>query len=185
MPRTRTLGGEIIVPSGSTLAITAPVAGTLQGLEPVPSAGSVVTRGQRLFRLAPIQPSERDAAVDAQQAADTAAARREAAALKVQRAERLVKDGSGSRRAAGRSAGGARRRGSRSQGRDAAASASPAQSGVVAGGVVIEAPDTAIVQNVHVREGQAVAADAPLIDLVRLATVWMRGAGLRRRGLAT
>ena len=30
VPRTRTLGGEIMAPSGTALAITAPVAGTLQ-----------------------------------------------------------------------------------------------------------------------------------------------------------
>ena len=29
-------------------------------------------------------------------------------------------------------------------------------------------------QNVHVRAGQTVAAGTPLIDLVRLATVWAR-----------
>ena len=99
MPRTRTLGGEIAAPSGSSFAITAPVAGMLQAPPAVPMAGSTVSRGQMLFRLVPIQPSERDAAVDAQQAVETASARREAAALKVQRAERLVKDGAGSRRA--------------------------------------------------------------------------------------
>ena len=95
VPRTRTMGGEIMAPSGAALAITAPVAGTLQAAAAIPAAGSSVRAGQTLFRLVPIQPSERDAAVDAQQAVDTATARRDAAALKVQRAERLVKDGSG------------------------------------------------------------------------------------------
>ena len=52
-----------------------------------------------LFQLVPIAPSDRDAAVDAEQAVATATARRDAAALKTQRAERLFKDGSGSRRA--------------------------------------------------------------------------------------
>ena len=99
VPRTRTIGGEIMAPSGTALAITAPVAGTLQATAAVPTAGLSVLRGQTLFRLVPIQPSERDAAVDAQQAVDTTTARRDAAALKVQRAERLVKDGSVSRRA--------------------------------------------------------------------------------------
>jgi membrane fusion protein, heavy metal efflux system len=173
VPRTRTLGGEIAAPSGSSLAITAPVAGTLQAPPAVPIAGTAVSRGQMLFRLVPIQPSERDAAVDAQQAAETASARREALILKVQRAERLVKDGSGSRRALEEAqAELAVAEADLKAARDRMANAT--RSGTSQGGVVIESPDTAFVQDVHVREGQAVAAGAPLIDLVRLATVWIR-----------
>jgi membrane fusion protein, heavy metal efflux system len=173
VPRTRMLGGEIAAPFGSSFAITAPVAGTLQAPSGVPIAGSAVSRGQMLFRLMPIQPSERDAAVDAQQAAETASARREALALKVQRAERLVKDGAGSRRALEEAqAELAVAEADLKAARDRIALAT--RSGTSQGGVVLESPDTAIVQDVHVREGQAVAAGAPLVDLVRLATVWVR-----------
>ena len=172
VPRTRTMGGEIMAPSGAALAITAPVAGTLQPSE-VPAAGSGVTRGQTLFRLVPIQPSERDAAVGAQQAVDIATARRDAAALRVQRAERLVKDGSGSRRAleeaqSDLAVAEAELKAARDRG------ALATRSGTSTGGVDIDAPDTAIVQNVHVRAGQAVAAGAILIELVRLDSVWVR-----------
>lgn len=173
VPRTRTIGGEIMAPSGTALAMTAPVAGTLQATAAVLTAGLSVLRGQTLFRLVPIQPSERDAAVDAQQAVDTTTARREAAALKVQRAERLVKDGSVSRRAL-----------EEAQAELAVAEADlkaarervalATRSGTSSGGVLIEAPEAAIVQNVHVRAGQTVAAGTPLIDLVRLGTVWVR-----------
>ena len=174
VPRTRTIGGEIMAPSGAALAITAPVAGTLQAASAVPAAGSAVTRGQTLFRLVPIQPSERDAAVDAQQAVDTAdgparrrgaqgAARRAAGqgrlrqppALEEAQAELAVAE---AELKAARDRVGARRR---AAGRRPAASSS-------------RRPETAIVQNVHVREGQAVAAGASLIELVRLATVWVR-----------
>jgi RND family efflux transporter MFP subunit len=173
VPRSRTLGGEIVAPSGAALAMTAPVAGTLQSPPAVPVAGSAVARGQTIFRLIPIQPSERDAAVDAQQAAETAAARREAAVLRVQRAERLVQDGSGSRRAleearADLAVAEAELKGARER------VVLAGRSGTSRTGVVIEAPETAVVQNVHVRDGQAVAAGAPLIDLVRLATVWVK-----------
>ena len=173
VPRTRTIGGEIVTPSGTALAITAPVAGTLQPVSAIPTAGLSVTRGQTLFRLVPIQPSERDAAVDAQQAVDTATARRDAAMLKVQRAERLVKDGSVSQRSleearAELAVAEAELKAARS--RVALAS----RSGTSSGGVDIDAPETATVQNVHARAGQTVAAGAPLIDLVRLTTVWVR-----------
>ena len=172
VPRTRTLGGEITAPAGTALAITAPVAGTLQAAS-VPIAGTAVTRGQTLFRLVPIQPTERDAGVTAQQAVDTAVARRDVAALRVQRAERLVKDGSASRRSL-----------EEAQGDLAVAEAElkaarerlalAARGGVSSGGVAIEAPDSAIVQNVFVRDGQAVSAGMVLIELARLATVWVR-----------
>jgi RND family efflux transporter MFP subunit len=173
VPRTRTLGGEITAPSGASFAMTAPVAGTLQAPPTVPVAGSAVARGQMLFRLVPIQPSERDAAVDAQQAAETAAARREALALKVQRAERLVKDGAGSRRALEEAqAELAVAEADLKAARDRIANAT--RSGTSQGGVVLDSPETAVVLDVHVREGQAVAAGTPLIDLVGLATVWVR-----------
>ena len=172
VPRTRTLGGEIMAPVGTALAITAPVAGTLQATS-VPTSGTVVTRGQALFRLVPIQPLERDAGVTAQQAVDTAVARRDVMALRVQRAERLVKDGSASRRSL-----------EEAQGELSAAEAElkaarervalASRGGVSSGGVVIEAPESATVQNVLVRNGQAVAAGAVLIELARLATVWVR-----------
>ena len=102
-------------------------------------------------------------------------------ALKVQRAERLVKDGSVSRRSL-----------EEAQAELAVAEAElkaarervalATRSGTSSGGVVIEAPETAIVQNVHVRAGQTVAAGTPLIDLVRLDHGVGARPGLRRRG---
>jgi RND family efflux transporter MFP subunit len=171
--RTRTLGGEIIPPSGAAVAITAPVAGRLQQSGPIPAAGTVVQQGQTLFRLVPIAPSERDAGVDAQQAAETAAARREAAARKVQRAEQLLKDGAGSRRALEEAQAELAVAEAESKGaRERATLAT--RGGTTESGVVISAPETGIVQAVHVREGQTVAAGAPMVDIVRLATVWVR-----------
>jgi len=173
VPRTRTVGAEVMAPMGTAVSIVAPVAGTLQATPAVPAAGSTVTRGQTLFHLVPIQPADRDAAVDAQQTVDIATARRTATTLKVQRAERLVKDGSGSRRAL-----------EEAQAELAVAEAEltaatgrvtlATRSGSSAAGVVIDAPDTATVQNVHARPGQAVTAGTLLIELTRLATVWIR-----------
>jgi RND family efflux transporter MFP subunit len=139
----------------------------------MPRAGMVVSRGQTLFRLLPIQPSDRDAQVDAQQALDTALARHDAAAAKARRAEQLLKDGAGSRRAfeearaefaiADADAKAARER-----------VALASRSRTIGGGVSIDAPETAVVRAVHVTDGQTVAASAPLVDLVRLDTAWVR-----------
>lgn len=170
--RNRVVGGEIAAPSGAQLAITAPVAGVLQAGN-VPRAGMVVTRGHPLFRLLPIQPSERDAQVDAQQALDTAVARQAAAAAKARRAEQLLKDGAGSRRAL-----------EEAQAELAIAEAEAkaardklglaARTRATAGGVIIDAPETSVVQAVHVTDGQTVAASAPLVDLVRVDTAWVK-----------
>lgn len=171
--RTRTVGAEIAAPSGAAVVMTAPVAGILQSPSTIPLAGSEVTRGQLLFRLVPIQPADRDAAVDARQAADTALARRLVAEQRTRRAEQLVKDGSGSRRALEEA---------QAELTIADAEARAAQdrvslavtSGASGSGIAIEAPADATVQAVHARDGQTVAAGVPVIDLVRLVTMWLR-----------
>lgn len=170
--QTRTVGAEIVPASGSLLSIAAPVAGSLQPAGTVLVAGAFVSRGQPLFRLVPLQPSERDAGVDAQQAADSAAARRDMAANRARRAEQLVRDGAGSRRAleeaqADLAIADAELKAARER-------AALATQGGAAGGVSIEAPDSAAVQAVHVRERQTVAANTPLLDLVRLSPIWVR-----------
>jgi cobalt-zinc-cadmium efflux system membrane fusion protein len=170
--RSRVVGGEIAAPSGAQLAITAPVAGTLQN-GVMPRAGMVVSRGQTLFRLLPIQPSDRDAHVDAQQALDTALARHAAATAKTGRAEQLLKDGAGSRRALEEArAELAIAEADAKAARDRVALTSRSRS--ASGGVNIDAPDAAVVLAVHVSGGQTVAAAAPLVDLVRLDTAWVR-----------
>ena len=173
LARTRVVGGEITAPSGQAIAITAPVAGTLQAAGSVPLAGGIVTKGQLLFRLAPLPASERESPVIAQQAIDTATARREAAALKAQRAAQLLKDGAGSRRQleeaqaelaiaeADLKAAGDRR-------------ALAGNSGTSESGVRIESPQSGVIQAVHVRTGQAVPASTPLVDIVHVANVWVR-----------
>lgn len=170
--QTRTVGAEIVPASGSLLSIAAPVAGALQPTGIVPVAGSVVSKGQPLFRLVPLQPSERDAGVDAQQAADSAAARRDMAANRARRAEQLVRDGAGSRRALEEAQ--ADLAIAEAELKAARERAALATQGGAAGGVSIEAPDSAVVQAVHVRERQTVAASTPLLDLVRLSPIWVR-----------
>jgi len=171
--RTRTVGGEIAPVSGAALTITAPVAGTLQPSPVIPMAGGPVRRGQPLLRLVPIPPSERDAATDAVQAADTAAARVEVARLKVRRAEQLVEDGAGSRRSfeeAQAELAIAEAEAKAARGRVDAAT----RSGTSTAGITIESPQDGIIQAVHVRDGQTVAAGVPMLELVQLSNVWVR-----------
>jgi len=171
--RTRVIGGEIAPPSGTVVSITAPVAGVLQAPSGMPEPGAAISRGQLLFRLVPIPSAERESPVIAQQAIDTATARRDAAAKKTQRAEQLLKDGAGSRRQL-----------EEAQAELAVADAelksatdrraAAVRGGVSEAGVRLEAPQAGVVQAVHVKPGQAVAAAAPLVDIVQVARVWVR-----------
>lgn len=173
LARTRVVGGEVIAPSGQAIAITAPLAGTLQATGSTPIAGSAVSKGQLLFRLTPLPTSERESPIVAQQAIDTATARREAAALKSRRAAQLLTDGAGSRRQLEEAqAELALAEADLKAARDRHALAG--RSGTDANGVRIEAPHGGIIQAVHVRAGQAVAAATPLIEIVQVANVWVR-----------
>ncbi len=171
--RTRVIGGEVAPPAGALVSITAPMAGVLQAPSGMPAPGAAISRAQLLFRLVPLAAAERDFPLVAQQAIDTATARREAAARKTGRAELLLKEGAGSRRQleeAQAELAVADAELNAARGRRAQA----AGSGVTDAGVRLEAPQSGVVQAVHVKPGQTVAAGAPLIDIVQLATVWVR-----------
>ncbi|HEY7499263.1 MAG TPA: efflux RND transporter periplasmic adaptor subunit [Vicinamibacterales bacterium] len=173
IPRTRTVGGEIIAPAGAERTVTAPFAGTLESPEGLPTVGTTVTRGQPIFRLVPIAPSERDARVDAERAVGEAAARQEVVAKRAQRAEQMARDGSGSKRAAEEAqAELAIANADLKAARDRLALA--ARGTTASGAIALEAPFTGLLRNLHASAGQTVAASAPLFDLVRLDTMWVR-----------
>jgi cobalt-zinc-cadmium efflux system membrane fusion protein len=92
---TRTLGGEIVVPEGRAVVVTAAVAGTLTGAA-APRPGTRVRRGDRLMTIAPLVSAERDQRIEAQRAVTSAEAEELAARQRLQRVERLLKDGAAS-----------------------------------------------------------------------------------------
>ena len=92
---TRTLGGEVVVPEGRGVVVTAPVAGTLTGASGL-RAGARVGRGDRLMTIAPLVSAERDQRIEAQRAVTTAEAEELAARQRLQRLEQLLKDGAAS-----------------------------------------------------------------------------------------
>jgi len=56
-PRSETLAGEVIIPPGQSLLVTAPVAGTIGLADKAdPAPGTPVGKGQPLFRLLPLLP---------------------------------------------------------------------------------------------------------------------------------
>ncbi len=171
--RTRNVGGEVEAPSGNAVVITAPSAGLLQAPNGLPVAGATVAKGQLLFRLVPLAAGEREAPVATQQAIDTSLARRDAAARRLQRTEQLLKDGAASRRQVEEAQSELAIAEAELKGaRDRLALAG--RSGTSEAGVRLEAPHSGVVRAVHVRDGQTVAAAAPLVDLVSVDRVWVR-----------
>ena len=171
--RTRTVGGEVIAPPGAETVVTAPFAGTLEATPSTTVVGTTIERGRALFRLVPIAPAERDARVDAERAASDAAARQDAAGKKLRRAQILVQDGAGSRRAVEEAqAELSVAEADLKAGRDRLELAQ--RGNVTANGITLEAPSASLVRNIHASAGQTVAAGAPLFDLVTLDTMWVR-----------
>ena len=94
--RTRTLGGELLVPAGAAITVAAPRAGTViapAGAEP-PRAGERVTHGQPLYRLV-LLPSESDL-LRTREEFLVQKARLENARAKARRAEELLGQSVGS-----------------------------------------------------------------------------------------
>ena len=174
---TRELGGEIVVPPGQALTITAPVAGTV--LAPasgaVPGPGTHVARGATILRLVALPP-DRDL-LRTQQDLAAAEARLKQAQSEADRvaalfAERVV----------------SARENETAQAELATAKATrdavAAQTSLISGNaprdgrglspLTISAPDGGIVQAIRVAPGQSVAAGAPLAELVQLDRVWVR-----------
>lgn len=171
--RTRTAGGEVMAAGGSESTITAPFAGTLEVAGAGPTVGATVTKGTIIFRLVPLAAAERDARIEAERAVGEAAGRQEMAAKKSERAAKLAQDGAGSRRAAEEAlADLAVANAALKAARDRLTLAS---GGVNASGAIaLAAPYDGLLRAVHAAPGQAVAAGAPLADLMRLDAVWIR-----------
>lgn len=175
-PPARTVGGEVIVPPGQTLLVTAPMAGTVlaPGSGSVPAGGTRVRRGQVLMRLVGL-PAERDLLRTEQEVAATEARLREAQAQAQRVArlfeERLVPAQENERAAADLDAARAAYEG--------AAAQQQLMRGVPRDGrgltpLAITAPHAGVVRSLSVAPGQAVAAGAPLAEIVRLDRLWIR-----------
>jgi RND family efflux transporter MFP subunit len=176
VPDTRILAGEVVVPPGMSFDVAAPVAGTVAAAAEAEavSAGRLVRRGEPLFRIVPLLPAERDLRINAERDAAAAAAIVDAARKKVARAEQLLADGSGSRRAleeARAELGNAEAAVKAADERLAVVDRSPINK---ASELVVSAPSDGIVETVSAASGQAVAASAPLLRISRLDRLWIK-----------
>jgi len=170
---TRSLGGEVTVPEGRMVTVTAPFAGTLSSASAI-RPGARVARGTRLMTLAPLTSSERDQSIEARRAVEAAEADVETARLRLQRLEQLLKDGAASVRSVEEARG-------QLQVNDAAFRAARERLAAVSQGpvgargeIAITAPIDGVVQAISAAQGQTVAASAPLLQIAQVSTLWVR-----------
>jgi len=170
---TRTLGGEVVVPEGRGVVVTAPVAGTLSGAQGL-RAGARVRRGDRLMTIAPLVSAERDQRIEAQRAVTSAEAEELAARQRLQRLEQLLKDGAASVRGVEEA---------RAQHQVLLAALTAARERLAAvsrnpvgeqGELTVSAPFDGVVQSISAVPGQTVAASAPLLEIAQVDTLWIR-----------
>lgn len=186
LPRRRTYGGEVTLPVGATVIVSAPVAGKL--LAPadghVPRAGSAVEEKQPILTLSPLlSPAERitlatqraEAGGQIQQAQTQV----EANEIALNRAERLVKESVGTVRMVDE----AKAQLQLSQkALEAAVSRKKIldqtlQSGGSDGdqpSLVIESPQKGIIRTMHVMPYEVVTAGAVLFEVMNTDTLWIR-----------
>lgn len=199
VPRNRSIGGDIMIPDGSRIPVTAPLAGTLTKIngDSVVIAGQQVEADQPLLRLSPILRPEQEvptaaervqmanarASLLSQQIQATgdekqAQAQVDGAQIAFDRTRRLLADKAGSQR----------------QVDDAEAALNIALQGLkatrerrilldkltleaetgTAPSFTINAPQSGMIQTVSVQPGQVVSAGAPLFEIVNLKRMWVR-----------
>lgn len=170
---TRTLGGEVVVPEGRLVTVTAPFPGTVIG-PPGPQPGTRVSRGTRLLTITPLMSSDRDQTIEARRAVDAAQADATVMRLRLQRLEQLLKEGAASVRSTEEARG-------QLLVAEAALNAarerlSAVREGPVGaqGEITITAPIDGLVQSISAASGQTVAASAPLIQIAQVSTLWVR-----------
>lgn len=175
LPRTRLVGGEVIIPPGRAIALTAPVAGIVRRATDAPLLpGVTVVRGAPMLRLVPLAPADRDVQARATREVSAAEANLAAAELRVRRNEQLIAENAGAQRLleeaiASRDV--ARADVAVARARAATLRREPLMSDL---SMTVRAPEDGIVRTLSVAEGQAVPAAAPLAEIVSGAALYVR-----------
>lgn len=170
---TRTVGGEIVVPPGHAVAVSAPVAGRVLAPEngSFPPAGARVARGASLMRISPLPPDVAQTTRDN----DIAAARLRQAQAEAERSARLFAERLVSARENERVQ--AELVSARATAASAAGQHSMVRGGAGGGSIAtlsIASPSDGVIRLMNVAPGQTVAAGAPLLEVMRTDRLWVR-----------
>lgn len=184
--RSRLFGGEVVVPPGRAVIVSAPFAGTVRpaGAAAAPLLpGGRVTKGQPVVTLVPMLTTEArtttaTALVDAEGQVSSAEVQLKAAEVALTRAKQLVADQAGTRRAlddaqaaydvAQKTLEAAQSR------RDALAKIAEGAQAGSAEPIAIASPEDGILRNVQVAAAQMVSAGTPLFEVVNPSALWVR-----------
>lgn len=196
--RTRIFGGEVVVPQGQSITLTAPLTGRLKSPETGPCVpGANVSRGQPIFRLLPVlgsdeevlSPSDRISLLRASVDIDAATVESEgqvtkaqvavdAAKVKLARAEELQERNAGSARAVEEaraeldSAQASLRAAERRREFLQHVSINPDNASVP--DLAIQSPIDGVLRQVTVADNQVVTAGTPLFSVFNRELVWIR-----------
>ncbi|MDQ3011365.1 MAG: efflux RND transporter periplasmic adaptor subunit [Acidobacteriota bacterium] len=172
--QTRTFAGEVVLPPDRTTSVAAPISGTLSANSTPLVVGAFVRKGQPVYRLTPFLAPERDLRVQLERDIATTQTKVDAARVRFNRAEQLLRDRAGSEKSveqareeldiAENDLKAARTRLERYDKAPVSADVS----------VNITAPRDGMIQKVLANPGQTVAAGSPLFEVVNLASVWIR-----------
>lgn len=186
VPRARELGGQAVVPTGSSVIVSAPLSGALAASAELPRPGATVEEGRVLFTLSPVS-SERMKLAEGQVSLATSRANAEAevARAKVEldsakttldRAEKLAASEVGSASARDDAAAQVRLAEASLVAADARRSALAGIAGDARATSQIElrAPIGGTLHRLLALPGQVVAAGAPLFEIARLDPMWIQ-----------
>ena len=199
MPRFRTYGAEVVLPAGASVIVSAPLSGTLklQNGQAMLIPGQRIEKDSLLLQLLPLLSPERDVLTPAErirfaEATNTIAQSQNDAAAQVQqsqvqveaaqialdRAERLLKDKSGTIRTVDEAT-------AQLKLAEAALEAANARK-VIVDGITLDAeegtlqplpivaPMSGILRSVQVQPGQIMAAGSAMFEIMNDATLWVR-----------
>jgi membrane fusion protein, heavy metal efflux system len=185
VPLTSTYGGEVVIPSGRLISVTSPFIGTIKApaSSGIPRPGTSMKEGQPVFVLIPILSPESRATmapllIEAEGQVKQANEQLKIARVVLDRAENLVRDRLGGSASlidakAQYDLAQTNLRAAESRKEILAKVASEAESGAL-NMQTIESPAAGMLQNLHARAGQKVAAGAPLFEVASLDPVWVR-----------
>ena len=182
--RVRVYGGEVTIPVGRAILVSAPLGGLLKVPKSgLPKAGQAIKSGQPVVQLLPLLTPDGRAQLsaslaDADGQVNTAKAQAELARIALDRAKRVLKEGAGSQRMVDEAQAASD---VATKALDAATARRAILAKVVgdaeagtASPISITAPQDGLLRVVSALPGQTVPSGAALFEIVDLSTVWIR-----------
>lgn len=168
------ISGEILLIPGNSLTASAPMSGMVHFVATNMRVGKNIRKGEPLFRIAPLVGPQRDIRITYEADAQATQARLNNATQQLARARQLLKDLAGSQRnveVAEQEFAQATAAQTAALNRLKWLEAHPYEADL---DVTIAAPETGVIRQLQVSEGQLVAGGAPLIEVADFGRVWLR-----------